>query len=1472
MKTQRLLVVFAAAVAIVAGALGIEPTAKAVSAATEPTCSATQLPPCVFQGFEIDGNTSVDAAGNLDWQSPPPNLTHFTDATGPTDGIFSGGSKELDQSTWVCTNGSAPPKDDIYPGGDISFRNYTLPGTTTTHQVIDVDFSRVGTGGDAHIDYEFNKATQTLNTAGCPAANHLPLRSVGDILLTFDSNLGGSKVTVSAYRWTGSTFTQLSTGSQGVTFDGVENGITNANGVTSYSDPGVQPGQYGEAGLDLTATIGNLTCGEFGDVYMKTRSSTAITSEVKDRTQVLPFNPGACPSSSLTKAVRDDTTNPGGSFSAGPITANPGDQLTYQLTYTNSGQAAASNVTVSDPIPTGTTYVANSCTPPTCTVSNGTISWPAIASVEPNVPEVFTFSVTLTGPFPQGTTAVSNFGTVTTTEEGSKNSNTVIVNVTANPILHITKTADSASVSNGQTIGYTITVINTGTAAASNVTITDNLPTNAGLSWSITPATSGCGIAPSPPVLTCNVGTLAAGASFSVHISSPTTSATCGTVSNSATVTATGVTAITSSPLTTIVVNCAAIGISKTADAGTVAAGQQVGYTITVTNSGAGTAFNVKVSDTLPNSPSGLSWSMSPTVSGCSISTTNPQVLSCTFASVGPNSSIPIHVISQTTTAMCGTLTNTASVTSDNAGSGATGTVSITLTCPHLAITKTADQATINSGDQIGFTITVSNTGTGAANNVTVTDNLPSGMTWSLSPANTPAGCGIAGTPQVLTCTFSSIAAGSFVTIHVVATTSQSNCGTVSNSATVTSSNNNPTSLTSSPITTVTVNCPSIHITKVADQGSVTLGSQIGYTITVSNSGPGTAYNVAVNDTLPNNGGLSWSMSPSVTGCSISTTNPQVLSCNFASMPANTSISIHVISPTTASSCGTVSNSASVTLSNGTGAQTATVNISVLCAVLHVSKTACPQSSVVPGGLLTYTISYSNSGTATADPATLVDTIPANTTVANSGGGTVSSNGSTVTWQVGPLAPGGSGTKTLIVLVNAANGATLSNTVTLSAPQATATASNTVTTSVSNAGAITHGSAYGLDVNALGLDLINHVGAVSTVAPGSPQTAANDVLTVPSILGAVSANVIDTTSNSSVNNQSESTSTATTAHLNLLGGAITADVVKGVSQSVAGPTTASYNSDGSTFTNLVINGTSYANVRPNTRVTVYLPGTKTVVANAVLYEESGGAAFSNNLWTAEHSVTMIDVTLVQGFMTLPAGAVITVSHAQTDATYPSGLACGAQPNTVSGNAFSAFANGTFNGATVVNAQVGDAELPPYGGDNSDSVASVLIPSAVLAGAGTNYTYGTTSPNPSATSGAAIASVNILGGLVTADALDVKASSSASSTSASTTFGATCANNSCPSGCSTSSPCFVNLSINGTTIVGSNGGTVTPNTTYEIPQSDGSLVIVILNEQTVSSSGSNTEGDINAIHVYVLRGAAVSAEVIVAHAHSDAHHS
>jgi hypothetical protein len=239
--------------------------------------SAATLAGTTVGSFEIDGNRADDSGpGNLilDWNSPPPNLTTFTDARGSGDDAFGLGSKELEPGGWQCITGSAPSKDDIV-SGQVAFR--LLSGK----QYLFVNFLRAGTNGDAHMDYEFNKSTQP--NPACPA---LPSRTAGDTLVAFDTDNGGKTIAVRAFTWQGDavsgTWAQLQVGTQGVLWDAAVN--------IPSTMAGVDPGAFGEAALNLSDTIGALGCSLFSTVHMATRSSTSISSALQDRTAALPVN------------------------------------------------------------------------------------------------------------------------------------------------------------------------------------------------------------------------------------------------------------------------------------------------------------------------------------------------------------------------------------------------------------------------------------------------------------------------------------------------------------------------------------------------------------------------------------------------------------------------------------------------------------------------------------------------------------------------------------------------------------------------------------------------------------------------------------------------------------------------------------------------------------------------------------------------------------------------------------------------------------------------------------------------------------------------------------------------------------------------------------------------------------------------------------------------------------------------------
>ena len=120
----------------------------------------------------------------------------------------------------------------------------------------------------------------------------------------------------------------------------------------------------------------------------------------------------------------------------------------------------------------------------------------------------------------------------------------------------------------------------------------------------------------------------------------------------------------------------------------------------------------------------------------------------------------------------------------------------------HVAITKTADAAQVNVGQQIGFTVTVSNDGNAAATGVTLADPLPTnaGLSWTIASQ----GAGWGGTCSIavgtLNCGPVTVPAGttqaaSTFTVHITSSTTAEtggHCpttGVVDNTGTVNSTN-----------------------------------------------------------------------------------------------------------------------------------------------------------------------------------------------------------------------------------------------------------------------------------------------------------------------------------------------------------------------------------------------------------------------------------------------------------------------------------------------------------------------------------------------------------------------------------------------------------------------------------------------------------------------------------------------------------
>ncbi len=191
---------------------------------------------------------------------------------------------------------------------------------------------------------------------------------------------------------------------------------------------------------------------------------------------------------------------------------------------------------------------------------------------------------------------------------------------------------------------------------------------------------------------------------------------------------------------------------------------------------------------------------------------------------------------------------------------------------------------------------------------------------------------------------------------------------------------------------------------------NVLIGDVVAYTLVVSNSGDMNATGVVVSDVVPAN---TTYLPGSIRGPGANDTNPSAMFWNVGTLPV-TSISGTValnfsvsINPFLAN--GTVITNTGVISSNQTRPQPSNpVTHTVLAPVLNLSKSVIPPSgsAVRAGDVLSYTLLLSNSGGAAATGVVVRDSVPANTTYVPgsiSGPGADDSGVPTLRWNVGTL-------------------------------------------------------------------------------------------------------------------------------------------------------------------------------------------------------------------------------------------------------------------------------------------------------------------------------------------------------------------------------------------------------------------------------------------------------------------------------------
>jgi uncharacterized repeat protein (TIGR01451 family) len=427
----------------------------------------------------------------------------------------------------------------------------------------------------------------------------------------------------------------------------------------------------------------------------------------------------------------------------------------------------------------------------------------------------------------------------------------------ATPDLTVTQTDGVTTVTagDGLTYTYTITVGNSGTLAATGVTLTDSWP-SAFTQGAITASQGSCNS--SGGNFTCSIGNLATGGSvtITVNYTVPSTAAA-GTHTNTA-----GVSSTTpdsnmgnnSAGDSTTVATSVNLSLAKTDGVATVTPGDGITrtYTITVNNAGPSQSTNVILTDSWPGdfTQGAITASQGSCTAGGNFTCSLGNLAAGGSATVTVSYTVPI-------TTPAGTVTNTATVTSatpDNNESNNTASDTNTVVLnADVSVTKSDGVTTVTAGDGVSYTytITVSNAGPSLAVAASLSDSWPGGFvrgTTTASQGSCTAGGGN------FTCSLGDLASGASATVTVSYTVpSTTPAGTQTNTASVSSGTPDSNSANNAAADNTTV-AASADLSVTKTDGLTTVGPLSGtkrYTITVTNAGPSLATSVTLTDTWP---------------------------------------------------------------------------------------------------------------------------------------------------------------------------------------------------------------------------------------------------------------------------------------------------------------------------------------------------------------------------------------------------------------------------------------------------------------------------------------------------------------------------------------------------------------------------------------------------------------------------------------------
>jgi uncharacterized repeat protein (TIGR01451 family) len=646
----------------------------------------------------------------------------------------------------------------------------------------------------------------------------------------------------------------------------------------------------------------------------------------------------------------------------------PGGTLVYTLSVTNAGPSDAVDVTVSDPTPTGLTFVTNTgdCTTPfPCTLATVPVGVTRTISAAFDVPSGYT------SPAPIVNTATVS--SPATDPAPANNSATVSTPLVRDADVEVTKSAP-ATVLAGETIDITVSVLSHGPNGATGVEVRDVLPPG----FEFVRATPTQGVY-DPASGVWSVGALGVSASAQLVITATATEP--GSITNLAVKTGQSEPdpnpANDSGGSTTNVAAAADLAIDTSVDRGEALVGETVTFIVRATNRGPSEATGVTITGTLTPgltildaTPSqgtfnGILW----TVGALDASAEATLTLVARLDAAG----------AQVTDAKVATQTEIDPNPLNNSDAALVNAAA----AADLRVTKAVSNAAPGVGALIAYTVEVTNLGPSAAASATILDVLPANVSYvssSASQGTYDAGTGV-WTVGALPVTATETLA---ILVRVTAGGAATNTATRQASAPV---DPNPANDSGSATATPAL-IADLAIAKALMTSPIP-GLPATYTIVVRNGGPSAVTGATVTDTFPPALlGASWTCTadPGST-CTPSGTGNLVATIDLERGDQAT----FTVSGTIASGAtGVLTNTATVAVPAGVtdpdttnNAATSTVTLTPI-ADMQVTKSGPTQAT--PGTNITYTVTATNGGPSDATGVVLNDVTPPGLTLVSVGG------------------------------------------------------------------------------------------------------------------------------------------------------------------------------------------------------------------------------------------------------------------------------------------------------------------------------------------------------------------------------------------------------------------------------------------------------------------------------------------------------